>query len=359
MRSLGTQLVRSAHAALEVRYQEHDDIDPSTVNLLLEQCHRWGSLHLAISPSRSPTLSTLSAWAHHSNPFPRLETLNIIAFSQADHREIENIFEKAPRLRKVILTDKAFQNISPTIAIPWGQITHYRGTSTFTHQHQLKFLNMASNLVECTIGLAVQMAVPTCEQDIITLPRLRRLYLHEPELLRYLRTPLLADFVGVEGWHFASVPSAVALKRLTLLQGRTLGGPIADLYNLRFLEYLFIGPERTLYNTPDLPVEGRYCDVLTIRDPARVVCPNLTSLVLGFEKDLPLESFFTMARSRFRADNLGRLKSLRIFLQPHFATDTDKAAVQAGIDGLCDEGFDAALLRCDDPWIAWAKTDFF
>ncbi|KAJ7657629.1 hypothetical protein DFH06DRAFT_1327712 [Mycena polygramma] len=274
MPKLGTQLVRSAYAALEVHYQERN-IDPSTVDLVLEQCHKWGSLHLAISQSTSPNLSALSLRAD-SDSFPRLETLNVIVSSQADHGEIPDIFGKAPRLRNVILTDKAFRNTSPPIAIPWGQITHYRGK--FTHQRQLELLNMASNLVECTIGLAVEVAVPTYEHDIITLPRLRRLYLHEPNLLRYLRTPLLADFVGGEGWHFASVLPVVALKRLTLLEGRTLGGPITGLRHLQFLEYLFIGPGRTLYNIPDLPgggADGTYLyNVLTIRDPANVVCPN-------------------------------------------------------------------------------------
>ncbi|KAJ7112137.1 hypothetical protein C8R44DRAFT_741851 [Mycena epipterygia] len=63
---------------------------------------------------------------------------------------LSDIFSTAPNLREVLLTGPDFTEYSPVLAIPWRQITRYRGV--YSVRWQLDILDSAPNIIACGIA---------------------------------------------------------------------------------------------------------------------------------------------------------------------------------------------------------------
>ncbi|KAJ6592851.1 hypothetical protein B0H19DRAFT_10373 [Mycena capillaripes] len=349
---LETQLQRSAKAALDiycpVSYLRRQLLDP-----VCQESDRWTILRL-----RLESLSydkDLLEWLHPlTGRLSRLETLEVFGVSI----QIPDVFPTAPCLSKVILTDAKFKYRSPTIALTWRQITHYRGAYDMVRHREI--LKAAPNLLECTISVMRTDTFMPDDNDHAILQHLRRLAVTYPAFLPHLTTPVLEDLFLMYTWSSQLPPllhfldRSPGLNRLTLLQCAITPGLTTILRTLQTLTYLCIEPETYPDDTSD---QTGFFHALTLGGPTPDVCPLLTSLVYGMGLHFPREHFFSMARSRLQSNGPGRLASLRIFncgYQAECSLD-----VLADVQMLQDEGFDATFLRSKDPRLQNAKNDFF
>ncbi|KAJ7679128.1 hypothetical protein DFH06DRAFT_505587 [Mycena polygramma] len=341
---LETQLCRSGNAALDIRFEEHTGVF-KMVQMVVEQCHRWRSLHLTLFGSSVYELGAL--WHRtDTSSFPRLETLEIVDRYHAT--TIPDVFALAPLLRRVILTDKDFRYASAPLVLPWRQITHYRGF--YLLERHIEILTAASNLQECSICYGKPDEIPF--NNSIALPHLRRLRTNNLDILRHLSAPVLEDLVlsRAELSQETLLP-VVGLKRLTLLTCYNTEVLISIILNLPVLEYLFVATGR-------LPTPAALFNGLAIKDPASPPCPSLTSIVHGYGGNFAPKAFFAMARSRSQLGGPGRLRFLRLY-KDDAMNFTISEEIRTATEMLHAPGCDAAYLRYNDPWIEKAKTDYF
>ncbi|KAJ7673768.1 hypothetical protein DFH06DRAFT_749787 [Mycena polygramma] len=161
------QLLRSGrNAPLSVFWHE-PTIDRHSADEVLSHCGRWSELHVG---SQSPFPPDFS-WLDPARG--RLTTLRTFSFSVNPNRRITlpDSFSVAPTLREVFLTDWHLRIFSPTVTVPWEQITTYRGAYAMSTQREI--LVKATNLLQCAISF--QSPSNLHENTPITLPHLRRL----------------------------------------------------------------------------------------------------------------------------------------------------------------------------------------
>ncbi|KAJ6545398.1 hypothetical protein B0H19DRAFT_999131 [Mycena capillaripes] len=338
--SVEVQLLRSAHVPLDIYWSNvQSQIDPSMLDSVLLHCNRWRSLSLdhRSESNRQCTLDWLHPVNGHLDQLAKLE----VAHSRI---AVPDILSTAPNLREVLLTDEYFRSRSPSIIIPWHQITHYRGA--YSPGRQLEILNDAPNLLECAIGFK---GFGDSNSPINpTLPHLRRLFVEGMHLiLGNVTAPLLEDlcaFSSPAHELFDVLPfihrSSSTLKKLSLM--RCTIGPdlIAILHLLPGLTHLVIEHSR---GVDDAPIALFTAMSLT---NTSAVCPNLTSIVYGyqFQRESSRNAFFAMARSRFQP-TLGhprRLSLLRVFMAEDSILPSHNMVAQ--MKALQDEGFDADFL---------------
>lgn len=147
-----TFYTRSATAPLAITLRSiGDTFDPVWSSSLLSQCHRWSTLRIT-SWNSGPILDLLRPV---KDCLSSLRTLEFVLLRRDDVPPSSgwDIFSEAPRLREVVLTDESCLSsvASPSISIPWDQITRYRGS--YSPAAQLEILRAAPNLVECSLGL--------------------------------------------------------------------------------------------------------------------------------------------------------------------------------------------------------------
>ncbi|KAJ7444324.1 hypothetical protein FB451DRAFT_1434503 [Mycena latifolia] len=120
---------------------------------------------------------------------PLLRRLEILAvFYQIP--PARDLFERAPALNEIILTDEECFGESLPIRAPWAQLTLLRANVGFPAM--LKILQAAANLEEC--GLALSDGgrdIGPSPTQLTTLPRLRKLYVEDGRLLGILAAPEL------------------------------------------------------------------------------------------------------------------------------------------------------------------------
>ncbi|KAJ6507802.1 hypothetical protein C8R47DRAFT_1236466 [Mycena vitilis] len=330
LHKLETHLSRSGNAALDIHFMVHS---------VIEQRHRWRSLHLTLEKSAVNELGTV--WDR--TDFPRLETLQLI--DRYHKPTIPDIFALAPRLRKVILTGKDFRAASIPLMLPWSQVTHYRGSHPLGGH--IKISTAALNLQECSISHGNFDGIPL--NNPIAIPHLRRLRTDDAHILRYLSAPVLEDLVlSRAALSQEMLLPFVGVKRLTLSTCYNTEVLISIILNLPVLEYLFVANGRLA--TPAGLFEG-----LAIKDPASPPCPSLTSIVYGYGGNFAPKTFLAMARSRSR---LGGLRFLRLYKDDAMNL-TISEEIRTATEMLYAPGCDAAYLRYKDPWIEKAKMDFF
>ncbi|KAJ7746017.1 hypothetical protein B0H16DRAFT_967417 [Mycena metata] len=199
--AIETQLVRSAHAPLDLVFRDvQRDVEPPLLDVVLPLCGRWRSLSLQFNRS-SPrgALKWLRRPKFHPDALERLE------LARAYGIEIADAFVVAPRLYQVLLTDWQFHDTSaPTLAVPWQQITHYRGTGGWSQQ--LALLDTIPNLVEGAMGLIYDDSGDT-PSDPRVMPHIRRLRLERAQILTQITASSLEDLYIVSVWQ--AIPSIV------------------------------------------------------------------------------------------------------------------------------------------------------
>ncbi|KAF7337541.1 F-box domain-containing protein [Mycena sanguinolenta] len=304
-----TQVLRSANGPLEVYWdewgsEEVDFPDFRCAELLLTHCTRWRSLQLRLSAGFEFGPSWLSPCAGRLDA---LEKLTVLGYDYTG--ALERIFTVAPRLREVILTDSQLGMYSDSgLVLPWGQITHYRGT--YRAQQHIEILKQTSSLLECKVSLRLHLDYLPGDNLPAVLPRLRRLCIEQPRLLDRLQTPVLEELCCVRNWRLdisALLPffhnSACSLTTLVMMTCTICPELIEVIRGLSSLTYAFIesSDERHGKTGAQYKHTSTLFSTLTISDTAtdEPVCPELTSFVFGFAPEFPLDVFLSMARSRF------------------------------------------------------------
>ncbi|KAJ6466022.1 hypothetical protein C8R47DRAFT_1154166 [Mycena vitilis] len=350
---LETQLKRSRNGPLDISFQQRA-VTSQVFNMVFAQCHRWDRLHLEVSPSTAPNLQALRNSADGSS-LPSLQRLEVIVSSSSPAVAVPDVFSTARQLRKVMLTDASFRFPSPRLTISWDGITHYR--ANYPRWQHLEILKAAPNLRECNIHHTEFQSSIGLDWETVTLPHLRRLHVDCCNFLLHLNAPLLENLVLSEAGRVQNLlpfaRGAPGLQRLTLLHCSINEGSIQLLRSLPVLMHLFIKPDFCPSNSDYIS----FLEAMTMRESAPSLCPALTCIIYGISLDFPcpIDSLFTMARSRFNAPQ--NLKMLRIFVDNPRALPLPRG-YQEGTQMLRDGRFDADLLRHDDPWILDAKSDF-
>jgi hypothetical protein len=334
------QLLRTANAPVDIYWREvQSDVDSRLLDLVLPHCSRWRSLCFNVDP---PYDHCVLDWLHPING--HLHQLEKLEVNNAYNTMLPDVFSTAPNLRQVNLTDEDFadSSIPISLAIPWGQITHYRGT--YTVERQLNILKDAVNLTECTIGFRnIHRLHPSTSPTVLLLPHLRRLCIEDDSFLVHLRAPVLEDLVSVSFLSTTLIPfvdrSSCTLKKLVLMGCTISPELITVLRSLPRLTYLLLANQDDETTNTD---SHTLFSAMFISGAPSDICPNLTSFLFGYTGAFPWNICCAMAYSRFRA-RPSRLAYLRIFNAERLDTAPPQAMV-AQIEMLRGEGLDAAVL---------------
>jgi hypothetical protein len=305
-------------------------------DLIVAECGRWASLHID-----APWLQSVEALDWLRPVKGRLTTLKKLEVLNAEDI-VPDVFGIAPSLREIYLTKWDASLHSPSISIPWEQITHYRGA--YEPKAQLAILQAASNVVHCVVGC--EDLLEPDDLPSVSLPRLRSLLIEDTNWLDRLKAPLLEDLacpIREESRLIALLSfvcsSSCSLKRLVLVECAISPQLIAAHRGLPTLTHLLVSPYLEGGN------QTAFFDAMTVSGTSsEVICPNLISFVYGAGEGLfPLDVFLTMIKSRLRPNHPlnACLTRLRVF-------DADDSIEAGSLDApfqmLCNDGVDAAFL---------------
>ncbi|KAJ7888291.1 hypothetical protein B0H13DRAFT_1888466 [Mycena leptocephala] len=310
------QLLRTGNASLDMGWFDvQDDINPRLLDIVLPHCSRWRRLCIHVTPLyEEPQLS----WLYPvDGRLHRLEQLEVISTRDTF---IPDVFLNAPKLREIILTDEIIypHRPSPTsIMLPWGQITHYRGT--YPAAVHLTYLSAAPNLLECVAGITTfDDFHPGYSLDpTVVTPCLRRLCVEEDRFLLRLTAPLLEELSSewFEPPNLLSFlqRSSCSLKKLALIRCRLPDDIITVLRNSPSVTELLLVME---YDEDEGDEDTFDQDQIALFSAMQIfgtpagLCPNLTSFVFGYATSISAwDLFFAMAQSHFAR----HLTHLRIF----------------------------------------------
>ncbi|KAJ7784613.1 hypothetical protein B0H16DRAFT_1877035 [Mycena metata] len=337
------QLLRSGDVDLDIRLLNvGSNVNPRIVDMVLPHCRRWRSLTFSVQRNTECALHWLRPV---DGRLDRLETLRLV---DAEKAVIPDIFSTAPNLRKVFLNNWQFSRHSPTIVIPWGQITHYHGYDTL--ERQLNILRSAPNLVECAVSSRHNFndEDPPHGNQIV-LPCLHRLRMEPADTLAHITAPSVQEvslrlFNPLAPLLLPSIQrSSCTITKLVVQSTITASDLVSALKGLPLLSYLLL--ENRDYSRTDSPEYVSLFRAMASAD----ICPNLTSFVYGFRfkatNSKYLDSLFKMVRSRF-GPNLNYPHHpgyVRIF---HRAEDYSlPSSARSQIRKLRAEGFDIAFLN--------------
>ncbi|KAF7347405.1 F-box domain-containing protein [Mycena venus] len=322
------QLLRSANAPLDI-YAAHirtGDPDPQLLDLIIPHCARWRSIYLHFN--RSCALN----WLHRvSGRLDRLEKLEVVKGHVAT---FPDVFSAAPNLREVILADNELAASTPSILIPWGQITRYWGV--YSAKRQLEVLGGAPNLLECVMDFrdSVFLDPDYHPTTMVTLP------------------PPSSSLLGISTF---SLTHRNPCPRGTILFVRrrgpdTVPPPVCSSIFLHAHKagIMEILTHLLLENNIDAEHEqGALFNALSILGTSNDLCPNLASVVYGYESfsDISWGSFCSMVRSRLRPRH-GHVRRLRLFYSGLYSYGPRRYDVD--LETLQDEGFDVAFIAEDE-----------
>ncbi|KAJ7620472.1 hypothetical protein DFH06DRAFT_1360202 [Mycena polygramma] len=154
--------------------------------VLVSLSWRWRTLHLYFESYQYPPAAF---GALGPQTLPLLHELILSGSTVSSFYKYDG-FVSAPALRRVVLSEVGELSV-PNILLPWAHLTSYTATYTEFSKY-LRDLAAAVNLVECDIDFGFDGAVDDLlGQDIVTLPRLRRLVLSCPPLLTRIASPAL------------------------------------------------------------------------------------------------------------------------------------------------------------------------
>ncbi|KAJ7761236.1 hypothetical protein DFH07DRAFT_815797 [Mycena maculata] len=311
------------------------DVDPRLLDLVVAQCSRWRILHLKQIPDAN------FDWIRQTRGnLPSLEVLEVLA----PNATVPDIFSNATSLRRVTLCEQNFQCSSPSLILPWGQITHYRGSHSA--QRQLEILNVMPNLRQCSIRYSFRNGNLAGQEAL--LPHLYSLILQGDEFLLHLKTPLLQDLVLHKAQLETVLPfihkSSCILTKLRLTSFTLSPKLVPVLEALPALTHLLIETAGEKDQS-----QADVFHAMKISNTSSDLCRNLESLFYGYphRDNFPWDAFFAMAYSR-----TGRLAWLRLF---DVFDEYPMNDVEPGLQMLREEGIDAAFLPKTAHLVAYAK----
>ncbi|KAJ7112097.1 hypothetical protein C8R44DRAFT_856301 [Mycena epipterygia] len=333
-----TQLLRSANTPLVLDFDWDQTIpgDSLLLDLLVLHCERWSSIR--VNPHTGVLLDLLQPVKGRLTRLQRVEFADTDRVPPKEDSDVSDIFSTAPDLREVLLTGPDLAEYSPVLAIPWRQLTRYRGV--YSLGRQLDILENLPNLIKCGIA---------CDEDetddarMITFPHLRRLYVETDYLLNHLTAPLLEALFTL-GAVDTLLPfihrSSCALATLVLEGCRTPEAVIPLLKSTPSLRYFLLEADCSVPG----PVSN-LLDVMTLSDSPSDICPHLHSFVYGCLPEIGYsgfshDPFFSMVRSRLNARY--RLAFVRVFSTA--PGGRFRGIMESRMQGLADNGLDIAFL---------------
>ncbi|KAJ6585931.1 hypothetical protein B0H19DRAFT_1111035 [Mycena capillaripes] len=344
--SIEAQLERAADVPLDLYWPSvQSEVEPRLLDLVFRHCRRWRSLHFHDPAQHRDRM------LHWLRPVDgQLDQLQMLTLVGHYGMFVADVFASAPNLRQVILTDGVSSCSPDRIVIPWGQITHYRGT--YTAPRQLNILRAAPDLVECALGFMNVDFDP--DASVIDLPNLRRLSSDHVAVLDYLTAPILQDLLLTLGRERLAplLPfihrSSCTLTRLALMELSTIDVDVmSTLSELPSLEYLLL--EYALDADIDAYDGSDWINAMSVSGAPSDICPDLTTLVVGYTdaNQLPF-ALLEMVRSRFQANQTrsSRLECLRIFDAGSLTVLPDEDL--ARMNDLREEGLDVVLVDWED-----------
>ncbi|KAJ7633873.1 hypothetical protein DFH06DRAFT_687162 [Mycena polygramma] len=360
------QLARSGNVPLHVDFKwlsgTFDEAAPLMCSLL-PHCERWGSLRFLCREDSDKLLEILRP---AKGRLPQLHSLEILDRGDWEPlSEASDLFSTAPNLREILFTNSSFDNYSPHMLIPWGQITRYRAVVDV--DELLNILRQTSNLVEGALGLAEPAEAVLNNNTIITLPHLRRLFVEQSVFLTRLTTPSL-EYLSCDSVH-SLLPfvqrSSCHLTTLVLTEGSmTISSPfslVADdllllLQNTPHLKNLVL--QASEFRKQD---NDRVLRSMTVAGSSEDLCPLLVRLAYGSAHESNVfagELFCSMIRSRLHPDRKCRLSCLRLFSYhsiPDIETEDDTLE---WMQLLINEGLDVEVVHDPTEFVNQARHSF-
>ncbi|KAJ6458404.1 hypothetical protein C8R47DRAFT_149150 [Mycena vitilis] len=336
---LKEQLLRSGNAAIDIIWRCGDD-HPRLMDLLLPHSSYWRSLRF-----EDCGLENFEWLQDIDVCFDRLQKVEV--YSPDTEIYIPDVFSAARNLRKVILTRHDFSE-SVDIEIPWQQITHYHGK--YPSARQLEILKAAaSTLQECVIGFPHEL--DSDPADIFMLPNLCRLSSDYVTILAYLTAPRLEELRLVIGDDPMSLVapfirrSSCKLTRLALVKCGITAEVISLLRTLPNLRSLLLDLEDD--EQVDTDPDSDWTTIMRTSGAPSDICPRLMSFELGYkhQAQIPWDSFFAMARSRFQIDSSSHSRLSRLRVVHRYDAPSDRMVAQ--MKTLRDRGFDVAFSDVD------------
>ncbi|KAJ7767197.1 hypothetical protein B0H16DRAFT_1789188 [Mycena metata] len=189
--ALETQIARSGTAPLDVKFESSrtpwaSDYISCLLELLVQQSNRWERLDLTFLHIYPLVLTQIKG---------NLQSLKLTFCSAPLPPQIHDVFEIAPQLRDVTMINDSEDTDrwdAPVLSASWEQITRYGGS--FSAEICVDILCRAELLVECGLHDSGDDMSPGTSLAI--LPRLRRLAIAHPRVLKFLKTPNLEYLFG-------------------------------------------------------------------------------------------------------------------------------------------------------------------
>ncbi|KAJ7622207.1 hypothetical protein FB45DRAFT_1006218 [Roridomyces roridus] len=317
---LEAQLARTASAPLRIDFELSSQSlgAASAWDSLLPLSHRWKSLHIQCSNPEAVAnlLDRLQAAKGH---LPLLEKVDFVmeeASASVDHDC--DFLSTALRLREVHLTSSTFDEYSPVLAIPWAQLTSYRGV--MPPARQLDNLRDCPNLIDCAIGYDEDPADQALATTVV-LPLVRRLHVEHVGILAHMTAQSLQTLLIPSAASHAHIlvtflqRSSCQLNTLVITKCFDLDGIIAVLTNCTTLEHLIL----QIQSVGSVDIDGLVSLLsalsVSIASTNTNICPNLASIALGFihQAESPVwgEALLRMLESRSQPQQ--RLRSACFF----------------------------------------------
>ncbi|KAJ7755573.1 hypothetical protein B0H16DRAFT_1828947 [Mycena metata] len=276
--ALETQIVRSGTAPLDIKFESSrtpwaSDYISCLLELLVQQRNRWGRLDLTFLHIFPLVLTQVKG---------NLQSLEHLTFCSAPlPPQIHDVFEIAPQLRDVTMINDSEDTDrwdAPVLSAPWEQITRYRGS--FSAEICVDILCRAELLVECGLHDSGNDMSPGTSLAI--LPRLRRLAVAHPRVLKFLKTPNLEYLFLDLNRELGDVTDSVVAFTLAFL-----GRSQCQLKGITAEDCLANDLHSILKSTPTLlHLHADFCDEIGTSTTRLLqdtdVCPRLTSIHLGW-----------------------------------------------------------------------------
>ncbi|KAJ7056399.1 hypothetical protein C8F01DRAFT_1233955 [Mycena amicta] len=348
--ALKSQLSRTNKVPLSVFISGGTPITQEALSILYPTAPRWRLL-------RFNQIDELSCFAELQGHLPSLERLEFIDSSPVN---VTDIFSQdVPRLRIADLFEAGFSDCSPTVDLPFSQLTHYR--AAWSYETHATNLSRAHSLQVCVLGIvnapSEPPSVPLPHWQTAHLPRLRALHLESPHFLPCIIAPALEHLAVFSNTQCGPVQTlenvlpflqrsgcAQSLRRLAIMECETAGPQIVELLRtLSSLEALVLEFSVTGADPSTILAE------LTIGDDEQIICPKLASLTYGnLDKGAPLDCLDMLpALARSRAQFLA--KQSRRFELCIYEIGSDSVVLPEPFNGLADDGVDVICVNSEDP----------
>ncbi|KAJ7609028.1 hypothetical protein FB45DRAFT_945154 [Roridomyces roridus] len=283
--------------SLKIHFYASDTQDSTAqirlFEFLSEHSVRWEEFVVRLIAGLVPLMAKLRG------RLPSLRRLSIQWHNAESQIGVDSLkcFETASSLEDVAL----HSNIGYIpIPFPAHQLTSYRVEGPFElHQRVLK---MASNIIEAKVIIACdpEDSWPDSSDQVIDMPRLRRLHVSSAEVLDYLRAPVLAEIVTSQDDDESPLDRLDAFFQRSSCTPRRLGlagSPTANTTQEILRKYPFINALGFIFSNTGVEVADAQLEML---GNAPLVSPQLTEIFFGSLVSNPLDFplFLRMVQSR-------------------------------------------------------------